>query len=111
MATTPTGFTAFKVAAFETNRWLLWQQPVSSWAWKLDPLPDSATRLVTRQCNVCDWNHPAKEFGDFPMMRRIGFRDLPAPWTALALGTQRFSGLDWISGGRVPRRGDPGLGR
>jgi hypothetical protein len=56
-----------------------WQQPVSSWAWKLEALPDGATRLVTRLRNSGDWNHAAKaafsllltEFGDFPMMRRI----------------------------------------
>jgi nucleotide-binding universal stress UspA family protein len=27
--------TAFKVAAFESNEWLLWQKPDSTWAWKL----------------------------------------------------------------------------
>jgi hypothetical protein len=79
MAPTPTEVTAFKVAGFETNRSLLWQQPVSTWAWKLDPLPDGATRLVTRLHIDHDWKHPAKavfsllltEFGDFAMMRRM----------------------------------------
>jgi hypothetical protein len=79
MAPTPTEVTAFKVAGFETNRWLLWQQPVSTWAWKLDPLPDGATRLATRLRIDHDWKHPAKavvsllltEFGDFAMMRRM----------------------------------------
>jgi hypothetical protein len=48
MAPTPNEVTAFKVAGFDTNRWLLWQEPVSTWAWKLEPLADGATRLVTR---------------------------------------------------------------
>ncbi len=79
MSPTPTDVTAFKVAAFETNRWLLWQQPVSSWAWQIRPLPGDATRLVTRLRIFYDWKHPAKailsllltELGDFPMMRRM----------------------------------------
>lgn len=75
----PTEVTAFKIAGFETNRWLLWQQPVSSWAWQLEPIPGGATRLVTRLRIFYDWRQPAKagfsvllnEFGDFPMMRRM----------------------------------------
>jgi hypothetical protein len=71
--------TAFKVKAFETNRWLLWEKPDSTWAWKLIPLPDGRTRLVTRLKQRYQWESPAMalftllllEFGDFPMMRRV----------------------------------------
>jgi len=79
MAPTPSEKTAFKVAGFETERWLLWEQPVSSWAWRLAALEGGRTRLVTRLRIRYDWNHPAdavlslvlNEFGDFPMMRRM----------------------------------------
>ena len=79
MSPTPSDTTAFKVAGFEENRWLLWQQPLSTWSWTLTELPDGHTRLVTRLRIHLDWHHPAmslfsvvlNEFGDFPMMRRM----------------------------------------
>jgi hypothetical protein len=79
MAPTPSEKTAFKVAGFETERWLLWEQAVSSWAWRLTALEGGQTRLITRLRIRYDWNHPAdaavslvlNEFGDFPMMRRM----------------------------------------
>jgi hypothetical protein len=80
MSPTPTQTTAFKVAGFEHDRWLLWWQPVSTWSWCLTPLPNGRTRLVTRLRILYDWEqHPAmaafsvllNEFGDFPMMRRM----------------------------------------
>jgi hypothetical protein len=79
MSPTPTDTTAFKVAGFEPNRWLLWQQPLSTWSWTLTELPDGRTRLVTRLRIHLDWTHKAisvfsvvlNEFGDFPMMRRM----------------------------------------
>ena len=79
MSPTPSDTTAFRVAAFEPNRTLLWQQPVSTWAWTLAPLPDGSTRLVTRLRIHYDWTRPARallslflnEFGDFAMMRRM----------------------------------------
>ena len=79
MAPAPTEITAFTVAGFEPNRWLLWTQPTSTWAWRLSQGPDSTTRLVTRLRIFYDWNRPAAalfsllltEFGDFPMMRRM----------------------------------------
>jgi hypothetical protein len=37
MSPSPSDKTAFKVAAFEPNRSLLWQQPVSTWVWTLAP--------------------------------------------------------------------------
>jgi hypothetical protein len=85
MSPKPSDTTAFKVAGFEPNRWLLWQQPLSTWSWRLTPLPKGRTRLVTRLRVDLDWHHRAmslfsvvlSEFGDFPMMRRmlLGIRD------------------------------------
>jgi hypothetical protein len=72
--------TAFKVKAFETNRWMLWDKPRSTWAWTLTPLQGGRTRLVVRIKDRYDWRHsPGNallslvlfELGDFPMMRRL----------------------------------------
>jgi hypothetical protein len=71
--------TAFKVEAFQSNRWLLWAKPHSTWAWQLTPLDGSRTRLVTRLKERYDWRSPGLalltlvlfEFGDFPMMRKL----------------------------------------
>jgi len=71
--------TAFKVKAFEVNRWLLWEKPDSTWAWQLTPLAAGGTRLITRLKQRYQWESPAMalftllllEFGDFPMMRRV----------------------------------------
>ena len=65
--------TAFKVKAFETNQWLLWEKPDCTWAWVLRPLPGGRTRLISRQ----RMHYPEPftmllmEFSDPPMMRRI----------------------------------------
>ncbi len=85
MSPTPSDTTAFRVAGFEENSWLLWQQPLSTWSWTLGALPRDMTRLVTRLRIHLDWSHPAismfsvvlNELGDFPMMRRmlLGIRD------------------------------------
>jgi hypothetical protein len=71
--------TAFKVKAFETNDWLLWEKPDSTWAWRLVPLDGGRTRLIARLRQRYDWKSPGAailtlillEFGDFPMMRRV----------------------------------------
>jgi hypothetical protein len=71
--------TAFRVKAFELNRWLLWEKPDSTWAWKLLPLEGGRTRLATRLKQRYAWEKPGSavltlvllEFGDFPMMRRV----------------------------------------
>ena len=71
--------TAFKVRAFQTNDWLLWEKPDSTWAWKLVPLDGGSTRLITRLKQRYAWESPGMamlslvllEFGDFPMMRRV----------------------------------------
>jgi hypothetical protein len=85
MSPTPSETTAFKVAGFEVDRWLLWKQPLSTWSWVLTPTAADSTRLVTRLRTDVDWHHPAistlttvrNEFGDYPMMRRmlLGIRD------------------------------------
>ena len=75
----PSDVTAFRVAGFEVHRWLLWTKPDSSWAWELTPLPDGATRLVSRVHASRDWRKPGMallgvllmEFGDFAMFRRM----------------------------------------
>ena len=72
--------TAFKVKAFEPNRFLLWEKPHSTWAWKLEPIAGGRTRLITRLKDHYSWRaDPANallsvilfEFGDFPMMRKL----------------------------------------
>jgi len=79
MASRVSETTAFKVKAFETNEWLLWEKPDSTWAWRLVALPEGGTRLITRLRQRYQWESPAMalftlvllEFGDFPMMRRV----------------------------------------
>jgi hypothetical protein len=79
MASNVNETTAFKVQALETNQWLLWGKPDSTWAWRLVALPDGSTRLITRLKQRYRWDSPAMalftlvllEFGDFPMMRRV----------------------------------------
>ena len=72
--------TAFKIKAFEPHRWLLWEKPRSSWAWKLVPLEGGRTRLISRLKQRYEWRaSPGNalftlvlfEFGDFPMMRKL----------------------------------------
>jgi hypothetical protein len=72
--------TAFKVAALEPNRWLLWAKPHSTWAWKLVPLGRGRTRLTVRLKERYEWRRtPGSalvtlvlfEFGDFAMMRKL----------------------------------------
>jgi hypothetical protein len=72
--------TAFKVEAFEPNRWLLWAKPHSTWAWTLSPLDGGGTRLAIRLKERYPWRSAPGaalltvvlfEFGDFPMMRKL----------------------------------------
>ena len=71
--------TAFKVKAFATNEWLLWEKPDSTWAWKLVLLEGGRTRLIARMKQRYAWETPGSailtlillEFGDFAMMRRV----------------------------------------
>src|ERR1700720_1550092 len=46
-AATPTDRTAFKVHSFESNQWLVWTKPDSTWAWRLTPAGDGGAPLVT----------------------------------------------------------------
>jgi hypothetical protein len=74
----PTEMNSFRVEGFETDRWLLWRKPDSTWAWRLTDL-GGHTRLVTRVHAAVDWRHPVTailgmvlmELGDFAMMRRM----------------------------------------
>lgn len=71
--------TAFKVKAFESNKWLLWEKPTSTWSWKLVSLEGDRTRLVTRLKQRYAWEKRAAaisalvllEFGDFAMIRGV----------------------------------------
>jgi hypothetical protein len=66
-------FDAFKVKAFETNKWLLWEKPGSTWSWLLMPLPGGQTRLILRiraRPESLFWTL-FMEFGDPPMARRM----------------------------------------
>ena len=84
-SSTPSDVTAFRVHSFEVNRWLLWNKPDSTWAWRLRRTDDGGTRLGTRVHAARDWRHPLMailsvvlmEFGDFAMIRRMlrGIKD------------------------------------
>ena len=76
----PTALNAFLVEGFETDRWLLWRKPDSTWAWRLTDLGEGRTRLVTRMHTADEWRRRPvtallgmvlMEFGDFAMMRRM----------------------------------------
>ena len=70
--------TAFKVAAFEPAKMLLWTKPDSTWSWVLEPVDGERTRVVSRlRCH----HEPGTllgfagillmELGDFPMFRKL----------------------------------------
>jgi hypothetical protein len=71
--------TAFRVAALEPNRMLLWTKPDSTWAWVLDPVDGgSRTRVLSRlRCRHDPTSLPGlagillMELGDFPMFRKL----------------------------------------
>lgn len=72
--------TAFKITGLEPDRWMLWEKPHSTWAWKLIPLDGSRTRLISRLKERYEWRaSPGNalltlilfEVGDFPMMRKL----------------------------------------
>ena len=64
---------------FEPNRLLLWQQPVSTWVWTLEPTPaggpvsslDSGYASTGSPRAISVFSLLLNEFGDFPMMRRM----------------------------------------
>jgi hypothetical protein len=74
----PSERTAFVVDSFAEPAWLLWRTPNRSWAWRLTPLADGRTRLITRLRTVYEWRRPLAlltvvlmECADYPMMRRM----------------------------------------
>lgn len=92
----PSELTSFVVDGFVEAEWLLWRTPIRTWSWRLIPLPDRRTRLVTRMHTLYDWRRPwtlvtvlLMELADYPMMRRMlrGVRaraeagDRIGPWT------------------------------
>lgn len=77
---------AYTVTAFETGKWMVWvhrpnaiEKPDSTWTWRLTPLADGGTRLVTRMKQDYRWQTPGlaffnfvlMELGDFAMERRM----------------------------------------
>lgn len=77
MSPTTNDMTAFRVKAFEPNRWMLWSKPDSTWCWSLRPIDDERTRLVCRIKVKYEWQKPTVilslfllELGDFFMNRR-----------------------------------------
>ena len=77
---------AYTVTDFETNSWMVWvhrpqatEEPDSTWTWRLTPLPNGGTRLVTRMKQDYRWETPRlaffnfflMELGDFAMERRM----------------------------------------
>jgi hypothetical protein len=88
--------TCFRVAGFETARWLLWRKSDSTWSWRLTPEGPGATRLVTRVHARYDWHNPMAaligmalmELGDFAMMRRmlLGLKERAAIGTGAVPG-------------------------
>jgi hypothetical protein len=68
------------VKEVEPDRSILWwnkKSELATWVWKLDPMPDGSTRLVTRVRTRSSWRHPSTviwmpliEVADFPMMRK-----------------------------------------
>lgn len=83
MSPTVNDSTAFRVKAFEPNRWMLWSKPDSTWCWTLHPIDAERTRLICRIKTKYLWTEPIvfvslflMEFGDFFMSRRelLGIR-------------------------------------
>jgi hypothetical protein len=54
----PTREAAFRVKAFEPNRWLLWDKNASTWCWVLLPIDETHTRLISRVRARYRWNRP-----------------------------------------------------
>ena len=83
MSPTITEQTAFRIACFEPNCWMLWSKPDSTWCWSLRAIDAERTRLVCRIRATYDWRRPSVflslfllELGDFFMNRRelLGIR-------------------------------------
>src|SRR5467141_2796588 len=78
MVPRPSERTAFVVDSFARLSWLLWRSPNRTFAWRLIPLGDGRTRLITRLHTVYEWRRPLAlgtvllmELADYPMMRRM----------------------------------------
>lgn len=68
-----------RVRAFESGRWVVWQDSDqrTTWAWQLEPGEEGRTRLLTRVRSRASWRRPSTfawllltEVADFPMMRK-----------------------------------------
>ena len=95
--------TAFKVAGFAPNDWMLWTKAASTWAWRLIPTEDGRTRLITRVRCQYRWTRPTiitdlllMELGDFPMIQKM-LRGIKR--RAEALAAERRGSLGRRTGG------------
>jgi hypothetical protein len=123
MVLKPSERLSFIVDGFDEPHWLLWRSRARSWAWRLVPLTDGRTRLISRLHTFYDWRRPGTlitvllmEFGDYSMMRRMlrGIREraeaehqhraqsIPSPGGASRAATQGVPPAD--------RTGRPGSG-
>jgi hypothetical protein len=74
----PDGSEGIRVLSMDAPRTMVWGTPDdTTWVWRLVPLPDGSTRLLTRVRARYRWMSPAiafsvlLEFGDIWMMRRM----------------------------------------
>jgi hypothetical protein len=74
----PDGSQGIQVLSMEAPCTMVWGSPGdTTWVWRLVPLPDGSTRLLTRVRARYRWTSPAiafsalLEFGDIWMMRRM----------------------------------------
>jgi hypothetical protein len=58
MVPRPSERTAFVVDGFAEPSWLLWRTPTRSWAWRLIPLGEGRTRLISRLYTRYEWRRP-----------------------------------------------------
>ncbi len=87
MSPKPTDRTALTVHSFETNQWLLWTMPDTTWVWQMTPTDDNGIRLVTVMHVHYDRHHPVwalggvvlMEFGDIAIHRRMLSRNKYRP--------------------------------
>jgi hypothetical protein len=81
----PDGKQGMRVKELRPSRWMLWwdNQGGATWLWKLEPIDEERTRLITRVRVRYAWLSPAIlfhlliEFADIVMMRKcmLGIRD------------------------------------
>ena len=107
-------FDAFKVKAFETSKWLLWEKTGSTWSWLLRQLPNERNRLILRiraRPESLFWTL-FMEFGDAPMAKRMlkGIRSRAERMTAQSASVS-FANLNLQVGRELCAKNQPRSGR